>query len=74
LFHITDRKGKFIRRVASTRNYYSHAAKGKKKGIVYEEKMLSLILDLQLLLHFAIMKEIGFTEEEIIQKYAIDKW
>jgi hypothetical protein len=36
--------------------------------------MLSLILDLQLLLHFAIMKEIGFTEEEIIQKYAIDKW
>jgi ApeA N-terminal domain 1 len=73
-FRTKDKKGKFSQKVAGTRNYYSHAAKGKRKGVVHEDKMLSLIQDLQLLLHLAIMKELGFTEEKFMQRYPVDKW
>jgi hypothetical protein len=72
-FYITNKKGKFSQGVASTRNYYSHAAKGKRKGVVHEDKIFPLIQDPQLLLHPSIMKELGFTKEEIIQRYPIDK-
>ena len=74
-FHTTDKKkDKFSKKVSKTRNYYSHSARGKKeKGVVYEEEMLPLIQDLQFLLHLAIMKEVGFTKQEIIQRYTLDK-
>jgi hypothetical protein len=67
-FRTKDKKGKFSTKVQGTRNYYSHAAKGRRKGVVHEDKMFSLIRDLQLLLHFAIMKEVGFTKEQFIQR------
>jgi hypothetical protein len=70
-FRTKDKKGKFSREVAGTRNYYSHAAKGRRKGVVHEDKMFSLVRDLQLLLHLAIMKELGFTEEKFLRRYPI---
>jgi hypothetical protein len=72
-FRTNDKKGKFSAKVVGTRNYYSHSAKGRRKGVVHEDKMLSLTRDLQLLLHLAIMKEIGFTDEKFIRRYPIQR-
>ena|ERR687897_250351 len=68
-FRTNDKKGKFSAKVVGTRNYYSHANKGRRKGVVHEDKMLSLTRDLPLLLHLAIMKEVGFTEEKFLRRY-----
>jgi hypothetical protein len=70
-FRNKDKKGKFSEKVKDTRNYYSHAAKGRREGVVHEDKMLSLVRDLQLLLHLAIMKELGFAEEKFKRRYPI---
>ena len=69
-----NKKKKFSEKVVGTRNYYSHTAKDRRKAVVHEDKMFSLIRDLQLLLLVAIMKELRFTEEKFLERYPTDRW
>jgi hypothetical protein len=60
-------KDKFINDVVETRNYLTHYSKGKEElsPIKHHYELVRLINNLRTIIEFCLLKEVGFSSEEI---------